>query len=79
MYLIRVKLPCLKRKLLILWNEGAKIAVKRVVVKDNQVVIEDTIRTTYQPWGSVYEFGPEAKLPEGAVIIEPKEDVENDI
>ena len=60
-------------------NEGAKIAVKRVVVKDNQVVIEDTIRTTYQPWGSVYEFGPEAKLPEGAVIIEPKEDVENDI
>ena len=60
-------------------NEGAKIAVERVVVYDSKVIIEDTIRTTYQPWGSVYEFGPEAKLPEGAIVLEPKEDVENDL
>ena len=59
-------------------NEGAKIAVERVVVYDNKVIIEDTIRTTYQPWGSVYQFGPDAELPEGAIIAESKEDVEKD-
>ena len=45
---------------------------------DNKVIIEDTIRTTYQPWGSVYQFGPDAELPEGAIITESKEDVEKD-
>ena len=59
-------------------NEGAKISVERVVVYDNKVIIEDTIRTTYQPWGSVYQFGPDAELPEGAIIAESKEDVEKD-
>ena len=59
-------------------NEGAKIAVERVVMYDNKVIIEDTIRTTYQPWGSVYQFGPDAELPEDAIITESKEDVEND-
>jgi vancomycin resistance protein YoaR len=59
-------------------NEGAKISVERVVVYDNKVIIEDIIRTTYQPWGSVYQFGPDTELPEGAIITESKEDVEND-
>ncbi len=59
-------------------NEGAKIAVERVVVYYNKVIIEDTIRTTYQPWGSVYQFGPDTELPEGAIITESKEDVESD-
>ena len=60
-------------------NEGAKIAVERVVELNNNVIIEDNIRTTYQPWGSVYQFGLDAELPEGAVVVEPKEDEQNDV
>ena len=60
-------------------NEGAKVAVSRVVEHRNIIIIEDTIRTTYQPWGSVYQFGPDVELPEGATIVEPKEEEQNDI
>ena len=60
-------------------NEGAKITVERIVELNSEIVIEDTIRTTYQPWGSVYQFGLDVELPEGVVVVEPNEDEQKDI
>jgi vancomycin resistance protein YoaR len=54
-------------------NEGAKITVERIVELNGEIVSEDTIRTTYQPWGSVYQFGLDVELPEGAVVRESNE------
>tara|TARA_B100002003_G_scaffold204549_1_gene197569 strand:- start:829 stop:2673 length:1845 start_codon:yes stop_codon:yes gene_type:complete len=50
-------------------NEGAKVAVTRVVERGGEMVLEDVVRTTYQPWGSVYQFGPGTELPEGAEVV----------
>ncbi len=50
-------------------NEGAKVAVTRVVERDGDVILEDVVRTTYQPWGSVFQFGPGTELPEGAKVV----------
>ena len=55
-------------------NEGAKVAVTRVVERGGETVLEDVVRTTYQPWGSVYQFGPGTELPEGAEVVWATED-----
>jgi vancomycin resistance protein YoaR len=47
---------------------GADVEVKRVVKRGNEVVLEDRLRTHYEPWQAVYEFGPGTKLPQGAVV-----------
>ncbi len=50
-------------------NEGAKVAVPRVVERGDYVMFEDVVQTTYQPWGSVFQFGPGTELPEGAEVV----------
>ena len=50
-------------------NEGAKVVVPRVVERDGYVMLEDVVRTMYQPWGSVFQFGPGTDLPEGAEVV----------
>lgn len=57
-------------------NEGAKVAVPRVVERGGYVMFEDEVKTTYQPWGSVFQFGPGTDLPEGAEVVW-SEDVED--
>ncbi|MDP6582158.1 MAG: hypothetical protein QF681_16010, partial [Vicinamibacterales bacterium] len=50
-------------------NEGAKVVVARVVERGGESLLEDVVRTTYQPWGSVFQFGPGTELPEGAKVV----------
>ena len=50
-------------------NEGAEVIVERVVERGGRTLIEDVVRTTYQPWGSVFQFGPGTELPEDATIL----------
>ena len=50
-------------------NEGAKVIVERVVERGGELLIEDFVRTTYQPWGSVFQFGPGTELPEDVTIL----------
>jgi vancomycin resistance protein YoaR len=38
--------------------QGASVVVTRIVYRDGQVLYQDTIRTVYQPWGDVFEYGP---------------------
>ncbi|HJO33952.1 MAG TPA: VanW family protein [Anaerolineales bacterium] len=57
-------------------NEGANVAVTRVVERGGEVDVEDVVRTTYQPWGSVYQFGPGTELPEGAEVVWATKDEE---
>jgi len=46
------------------WSaEGADVTVNRTVYRDNQVYLQDTIYTHYQPWQDVYEYGPGTELP----------------
>lgn len=47
--------------------EGAEVIVTRTVTRDGQVFINDTFKTTYQPWAAVCQYGPgtENYPPEG--------------
>ena len=54
-------------------NKGAKVVVERKVENNGVVIIDEEISTRYQPWGSVYQFGEGAELPEGVVILEKEE------
>ena len=47
--------------------EGAQVTVTRTVTKDGQVIINDTFKTTYEPWAAVCQYGPgtENYPPEG--------------
>ncbi len=46
---------------------GAEIFVDRIVTDANgNSMLEDTIYTNYQPWQSVFEYGPGTSLPAGA-------------
>ena len=38
--------------------DGADITVQRWVYRDGNVIDEDVIKTHYQPWQAVYEYGP---------------------
>ncbi len=38
--------------------DGADITVQRWVYRDGDVIDEDVIKTHYQPWQAVYEYGP---------------------
>ena len=46
--------------------DGADITVTRTVMRDEQVLHNDVIRTHYLPWRAIYEYGPGTELPEGA-------------
>mgnify|MGYP001430519210 CR=1 FL=1 len=54
-------------------NEGAKVVVERKVENNGFVIIDEEISTRYQPWGSVYQFGEGAELPEEVVVLEKEE------
>jgi vancomycin resistance protein YoaR len=43
--------------------DGADVTVNRVVYKNDQVYLQDTIYTHYQPWQDVFEYGPGTELP----------------
>lgn len=43
--------------------EGADVTVNRVVYQNDQVYLQDTIYTHYQPWQDVFEYGPGTELP----------------
>lgn len=43
--------------------DGADVTVNRTVYRDNQLYLQDTIYTHYQPWQDVYEYGPGTELP----------------
>ncbi len=47
--------------------KGAEVTVTRTVSRDGQVVLNDTFKTTYQPWAAVCQYGPgtEDYPPEG--------------
>lgn len=53
--------------------DGADVSVQRWVYRDGQVIIEDTIKTHYEPWQAIYEYGPgtEGMPPEDAETPEP--------
>lgn len=38
--------------------DGADVTVTRQVYRGGQVIDEDVIRTHYQPWQAIYEYGP---------------------
>ncbi len=38
--------------------DGADVTVTRTVTRDNEVIISDTIKTHFQAWAAVYEYGP---------------------
>ncbi|KPL70894.1 hypothetical protein ADN00_17825 [Ornatilinea apprima] len=52
--------------------EGADITVKRTVLRDGQVYLQDTFNTHYQPWQAAYEYGP------GTEGYPPEEDNQED-
>jgi vancomycin resistance protein YoaR len=43
--------------------DGADVTVNRTVYRGDQVYLQDTIYTHYQPWQDVYEYGPGTELP----------------
>ena len=38
--------------------EGADVTVSRNVTKNSELISQDTFFTRYEPWRSVYEYGP---------------------
>jgi vancomycin resistance protein YoaR len=38
--------------------DGAEITVNRTVYRDNEILFHDTFYTQYEPWQSVFEYGP---------------------
>lgn len=46
--------------------QGADVSVTRTVTRDGEVMFEDVVRTHYQPWQAVYQYGPGTELPEEA-------------
>jgi vancomycin resistance protein YoaR len=52
-------------------KDGQDVVVKRTIRAADGKVIEDKFVSKYQPWRSVFLFGPGAKLPADAVIGPP--------
>jgi vancomycin resistance protein YoaR len=38
--------------------DGADVTVTRTVTRDGNTILDDTIKTHYEPWAAVYEYGP---------------------
>jgi vancomycin resistance protein YoaR len=45
-------------------GDGTDITVTRSVARGGTVLFTDTIRTHYEPWQAVYQFGPETENPQ---------------
>jgi len=43
--------------------DGADVTVKRIVYRNGEVYLQDTIYTHYEPWSDVFEYGPGTELP----------------
>ncbi len=43
--------------------KGADVTVTRTVTRNGDVIHDDVFATHYQPWRSVYQYGPGTKLP----------------
>ena len=44
--------------------QGADVSVTRTVSRNEELVFEDVVRTHYQPWQAIYEYGPGTELPQ---------------
>ena len=49
---------------------GQDVVVKRTI-RTGDKVVEEKITSKYEPWRSIFLYGPGAKIPEGAVIVPP--------
>ena len=49
-------------------KDGQEVIVKRTIRTADGKVTEDKFVSKYQPWRSVFLYGPGAKLPAAAVI-----------
>ena len=38
--------------------DGSDVSVHRIVRRDGAVLADDTIKTHYEPWQAVFEYGP---------------------
>ncbi|MBE0699136.1 MAG: VanW family protein [Anaerolineaceae bacterium] len=43
--------------------DGADVTVNRTVYRNDEVYLQDTIYTHYEPWQNVFEYGPGTQLP----------------
>jgi vancomycin resistance protein YoaR len=51
--------------------DGADITVTRAVLRDGQVLFQDTFATHYLPWRAVYQYGPGTEIPTPEPTPEP--------
>jgi vancomycin resistance protein YoaR len=49
-------------------KDGGQVTVFRTVYKDGVYYFDDTFYTNFQEWRDIYEYGPNAELPEDAII-----------
>ena len=49
-------------------KDGGKVTVFRTVYRDGEYYFDDTFYTNFQEWRDIYEYGPNAELPEDANI-----------
>ncbi|MBN1263933.1 MAG: VanW family protein [Anaerolineales bacterium] len=50
--------------------DGMDVVVHRTVYRDGEVLFSDTMKTEYEPWRAIYEYGPGTKLPKDAITEE---------
>jgi vancomycin resistance protein YoaR len=43
--------------------DGADVTVNRTVYRNDEVYLQDTIYTHYEPWSNVFEYGPGTEIP----------------
>ena len=53
-------------------GDGADITVTRVVTRGGQVIISDSIRTLYEPWRAICDYGPGTENPEALAAEQGK-------
>ncbi len=53
--------------------DGMDVSVNRTVYRDGEELFSDVIRSKYQPWRAIYEYGPETELPEDAITEEDED------
>lgn len=49
-------------------KDGGQVTIYRTVYKNGVYNFDDTFYTHFQAWRTIYEFGPNAELPEDAII-----------
>ena len=47
--------------------DGADITITRVVSRGGVTLFTDTVRTHYEPWQAVYDYGPDTENPQSLV------------